>query len=643
MVRVPHGFAVVVVDGYRRGMIRPVAVIARVLALLALAAVLAGCPKATRRTLVPQVPTTGDAAARQRFLAARDEFLQRGGQVDEFRAIASEYAGDPVEPFALLYAGIAAQQRGAAAAAVDSLTKLLALTEVEPGLRARGELYLGLARSYLGDGDAALPLLASGERAIEGDAEKGEWLAAQVHAHLASAAPLSALPWMDRFWSTATAAERGYVLARGAEVVAAAAPEEIAAAWAAAGEGRVAVALLADRHAAARAAAGDAAGAAAARKHGANARGALGLPVGEGEATPVDTGPIAVGRLGAIVAQRGKQARIGEQIVKALHVGASSLGALAPAIEIIDAEGGDAAAAVATLAAADALAIVGPADGASVDAASPRAGDAELPLLSLTPRPEERSGGGRWVFHVMHSAEARARALARRAHAAGVRRFAILRPENGYGTAVARAFAAEVAALGDELTDEVTYKADTRSFAGIVKKVGGSWQAVFVPDTADKVELVAPALAAAGLMARPFGTKKASGGRPIVLLSTVEGAGDDFLREAGRYSAGALLAPGYFPGAIDDRGQEFERLYQAAIGKPPTAVDAYAFDAVRTIAALVADGARGRDDLARRLGTAKIDGVTGTIGFDSDHRRSDDGVIYTVEVDGGSVTVRAVR
>ncbi|MBK9031762.1 MAG: penicillin-binding protein activator [Myxococcales bacterium] len=620
-------------------MSRHVSLVARALALVVACLVLAGCPKSTRRTLVPQVPTTGDAAARQRFLAAREEFLRSGGQTDEFRAIADEFAGDPVEPFALLFAGVAAQQAGEAAGAVASLEKLLAKPDLEAGLRRRGELYLGLATSYLGDGDRAVPLLAGSEGAIENDAERGEWLAAQVHAHLASARPLTALPWMDKFWSKASAAERGYVLARGAEVVAAAPGADVAAAWAAAGEGRVAVVLLAERVAVDLAATGDSAGATSARKHGADARRALDLP-DLGPPVTADAAPVAPGRLGAIVAQSGKQARIGEQIARGLHVGAISLGALAPAITIVDAEGGQAATAVATLANGEALAIIGPADGASVDAASAAASDAGVPLLSLSPRPEERSGGGRWVFHVMHSAEARARSLARRAHADGVRTFAVLRPESGYGAAVARAFAEQVAAQGDALVVEVSYKADTRSFAGIVKKLGGGWQAVFVPDTADRVELVAPALAAAGMLARPAGAKKVKGGRPIVLLSTVEGAGDDYLREAGRYSEGALLAPGYFPGAIDERGLEFERQYQLAIGKPPTAVDAYAYDAVRALAAL---GAGSRDELARRLASARVDGVTGAIGFDAEHRRSDDGVVYVVEVDGGGVVVRAIR
>lgn len=612
------------------------------LALLALVLALAGCPRSTRRTLVPSVPTTGDASARQRFLAAREAFAKDGGQVDEFRAIAAEYQGDPVEPFALLYAGIAAYDAGQAAGAIDSLTGLLARSPLEDGLRRRGELYLGLAKSYVGDGDGALPLLAGAEGAVEDDRERGLWQAAQLHAHLATARPIAALPWIDRFWSRATAPERAYFLARGAEAVAGADEAAVREAWRAAGEGRVATALLADRAATLLDGDRDSDGARRARSRGAEARKALDLPA-SGVDAPAEVAPPMIAHLGAIVAQSAKHARIGEAIVKGLTVGVASVGEGAPTIQIVDAEGAEAGAAVANLASGDAAAVIGPADGASVDAAAVRAGELSVPLVSLSPRPEERAGSGRWVFHIMHSAEARARILARRAHDAGVRRFAILRPESGYGAAVAKAFAAEVSAQGDELVVEVTYKADSKSFTSVAKKLSGSWQAVFVPDAADRVELVAPALASAGFIARAPGTKKATGGRPVVFLSTAEGAGADFVREAGRYCEGGFLAPGYFPGAVDERGLEFERRYLAATGKSPAAVDAYAYDAVRLLAALIAGGATDRGDLARRLGQIASDGVTGPVRFDSDHRRADDGVIYTVEVDGTAATVRALR
>jgi hypothetical protein len=35
--------------------------------------------------------------------------------------------------------------------------------------------------------------------------------------------------------------------------------------------------------------------------------------------------------------------------------------------------------------------------------------------------------------------------------------------------------------------------------------------------------------------------------------------------------------------------------------------------------------------------------VTGAIRFDAEHRRADDGVVYTVEVSGSDATVRALR
>ena len=604
----------------------------RIVSLLCLIALVAGCPK-KRHTLVPSVPTSGDAQARERFLEARARFLRDGNQADEFRAIAAEYAGDPIEPFALLFAGVASQQAGDPTAASASLERLLALESLEPGLRTRGELYLGLSRGMLGDHERALPLLQRSEAAIENDGERGAWFAALAHAHAASPTPLAALPWIDRWWGKATPAERAFLRGRLEQIVAGASAEDAAAAWRTIEGDGPSVGVLGWRVAADRDAAGDVDGARSARERARSVRRAIGLAVGPDEGA----GAARPGLIGAVVPQSAKVERLGEQLVRGLMVGARSLGELAPTVFIEDAEGGAAADAVGALGQKNVIAILGPTDGASVDAAARRANDLGVPLLSFNPRPEERPSGGTYVFHMMHSAEARARALARRAARLGVTRFAVLRPETGYGTAVGKAFASEVRAVGGEIIDEVTYPADTRSFTSVVKKLGGKWQAVFVPDAADRLELIAPALAAGGMVARPWGTKKVTGGRPIVLLSTAEGAGENFVREAARYAEGGLLAPGWFPGALDEAGLEFERLYFEAIGKTPTAVDAYAYDAVRLVAAL---GRGNRGELARRLAAAEERGITGVVRFDGAHRRADDGVIYTVAIDDGTVSVK---
>jgi branched-chain amino acid transport system substrate-binding protein len=604
----------------------------RVLALVCLVA-LAGCPK-KRHTLVPSVPTNGDAEARDRFLEARARFLRDGGQAAEFQAIANEYANDPIAPFALLFAGIAAEQAGDHTGAATSLDRLLATEGIEDGLRKRGELFLGVARGALGEHDKALPLLARSEAAIENDAERGSWTAALAHAHAASPTPLAALPWFDRWWSIATPPERAFIRGRLEQLVAGVSAADADAAWRTLeGEGP-SVAVLGWRVAADRGAAGDAEGARSARGRAAPVRKNIGLAAGD----DVAAGPVRPGLIGAIVPQSAKQARLADQLARGLQVGARSLGDAAPSIQIEDGEGPAAAELVSALAGREVIAILGPTDGASVDAAARRAAELGIPLVSFTPRSDERTVGGTFVFHIMHSAEARARALARRAVKAGVKKFAVLRPETGYGTAVARAFTAEVAAAGGEIVKDLGYAADVRSFSSVVTKLGGGWQGVFIPDQAERLELIAPALAAGGMLARPPGTKKATGGRPIVLLSTAEGAGDGFVREAARYVEGGMLAPGYFPGALDEAGLEFERLYFEATGKTPTAVDAYAYDAVRLVAA--AGGGGGRGELARRIAASNVTGVTGAARFDGHGRRTDDGLIYTVVLDDGTATIR---
>ena len=70
----------------------------RLLVILALCVAVAGCPRHTRRTLVPTVPTDGDPQARAKFLEARGKFLRDGGDGDELAEIAAAYPEDPIAP-----------------------------------------------------------------------------------------------------------------------------------------------------------------------------------------------------------------------------------------------------------------------------------------------------------------------------------------------------------------------------------------------------------------------------------------------------------------------------------------------------------------------------------------------------------------
>ncbi len=611
---------------------------------------LAGCPRHTRHTLTPQIPSNGDPQARHRFDEARARFERDGSGGDELAAIARDFPDDPIAPYALLLAGVAAVQHGEYDGAVPRLQAVLADAGADAGLRGRGELYLGLALGYLGKPTEALPHLGRGEGAIANDDERGEWTAANAVAVAAGPAPLAALPWFDRWWPLARAGERGYILARVGELVDAAPADRVLAAWAPIANGNgPAAAILAPRAVAALVATGEGGGdARAALERGNRARKAVGLPALPDELAGVAvTAPAADGStpglVGAAVPGTGKQERLGELALHGLAIASGALGGAAAVTSLVadvpDARA--AAAAIDTLADGGAMAVIGPIDGASVDAAADRAIARGVPLISLNPRADERPRGQANVFHIVHSAEARARALARKAVAAGVKEVAILAPDSGYGKAVARAFEAELVRVGGAIAIRVDYPAAQKSFADTARKLKGAWRAVFIPEQADRLELVAPALAAAGLIARPLEAKKAPGGRPILVLSTAEGAGPELLRDAGRHLYGAWLAPGFFADPGDAAIAGFVDRYGQAFGVPPTALDAYAYDAALAIATAAAAS---RAELGRKLASGELPGVTGAIKFDADHRRVDDGVIFVVEDDGaGGARVKAQR
>jgi ABC-type branched-subunit amino acid transport system substrate-binding protein len=607
----------------------------RLLALLLVAA----CHHGTRHTLVPDVPTSGNATARSRFQDAKAKFLRDGTETDEFARIVEDFPEDPIVPWAQLYAGMASIKAHNYADADARLSKVVA-TNADPGLTTRARMFLGITKNYEGDAAAARQLLAGTDKAIESDDERTEWLAAAAYATAAGDQPLSALPIFDQLYARVTPAERAVILARVQDVVAAADPNVLARVYDEIADRRgPSIAAVGSRLILIKEQQGDLQTAARLRTDLAPVRAAVGLPATitatqAGGATATTGNP---GLIGAVIPIGSrKEGRVAEAAIAGLGLAAGApSGQGVAAIETRKAvDQAEAAAAVDDLASKNVVAIIGPIEGASVDAAGARAGDRQVPLISLATAPEQRTANP-YVFHIRHSAEARARTLAQRALAKGVKTFAILEPENGYGKAVGGAFATAVEKGGGAIVKTVTYPRGTKSFAAQAAALGTSWQAVFVPDEADNLGLIAPALAATGNLARPMPfPKKVIGGRPILLLSTAEDLNDSYLVNAGRHSEGALLAPGFYPDGDDPKLKPFVDAFKAAYGHAPAATDAYAYDAAQLVAA---GGAGGRAGLAATLASGQLTGVTGTIQFDANHRRADPGVLYTVVQETGGV------
>jgi ABC-type branched-subunit amino acid transport system substrate-binding protein len=600
---------------------------------------LAACGgRKTRKTLVPEVPKTGDVQARSRFQEARAKFLRDGRGGEEFRAIVEEYPDDPIVPWAQLYAGIAALKERKFEDAAAALKPVLA-SDI-PGLTQRAQLFMGITKNYLGDASGALGLLKDGARAIENDDERTEYLAAVAFA-TSVVEPMRSLGYFDQLYPRVTATERSVIVARVEEVVAAANPNAVRKAFDDLDDRKgPAMAAVASRLVVLAEQAGNASEAQRMREAAAPARIAVGLPRTIGVET-ASSGSGNPGLVGAVMPAGKSKAADAATAGLGVAAGVSGgTGASPPARLAIEVRyAGDASAAalgVEELVKQNVIAIVGPIDGPSVDAAGGRAEGLGVPLLSLATRPEERTKG-RFVFHMRHSAEARARALARRALGLGVKTFAILAPEDKYGEFVGAAFADEVKKGGGAIVKTVTYPADTKSFPKFAGKLTGTWEALFVPEEATKLALIAPSVSATKRIPKPFGTKTTPGGRPILLLSTAEGITGTFLADAGRHAEGALFAPGYYPDDRDPVQKPFIDQFLAKFGRAPGVNEAYAYDAAQLAGV---GGTGGRAGLAAMLANGTVPGLTGTIKFDQDHRRADPGVVYTVVGDNGAYSIR---
>ena len=621
----------------------------------------AGCPRSTRRTLVPHaeplaVPSTGDAQARARFLDARSRFERdardMGAVAADFEAIARDYPADPITPYALLFAGIAAIEERSYEQALGSLSRAEETPGADGQLVARSRLFLGIAENYLGRHQDARDHLYAGQAAIENDDERAEWLAAMAEVASRGRAPLTAVSYYDRWHELGDQAERAYVLTRLDALASAAGAADARAAYEEL-ERRdgPAAAILGARVAADWAAEGRDDQARQIRATIEPTRRALGLLPAPGRG---DAGH--PGRLGAVLPLSGRRARAGDLAMRGLALaagtfrdaGVSGLRPFEVSVRDSASEAAGVQAAVDALAGEGVIAVVGPIDGDSVDAAALRAHALGLPLLSLNPRSGRRlraagPGGSPYVFHVMQSAEDRAEALARAAHAQGARTFAVLRPDSGYGRVVGNAFAAEVERLGGRVVSRASYDTGTTSFGDAIKDLGRGWDAVFVPDQGDRLELITPALAAADLVSLPAGARAPKVGRKILLLSTAEFISPDYLRNAGRYSQGALLAPGFYPDRADPLIADFTSRYERAYGKVPTPLDAYAHDASLVVSDAIAAGGRTRADVGDLMAAGAVEGLTGTISFDSKRRRQDDGLLFTVMQDESGLAIRAMR
>jgi ABC-type branched-subunit amino acid transport system substrate-binding protein len=501
---------------------------------------------------------------------------------------------------------------------------------------------LGVAESRLGSGIVAVELLSpfakSGAPAMEGMAwEESAMLLrsslAEAHARAGNLA--AAMEQWQSYLDVPGVAphERAYVQARADDLARRAGPDA-ALAIVRKARGNLATAVLGTRAATALRSRGQAAAARTMDDESARLRRTLGL---HGHLPPL--GGADPQRLGLAVPLSGKFRVLGEVALRGSMMAVSEpttgVGDIAAfQIHVRDSAGGAGSPDASTgelVRGESVLGIVGLADPRAITETT-RDG---VPFLVLD---EQAPGAGTSAFQLTHSGDARAAELARRALRMGTRAFAIMGPDGPAGRRLADAFKRAAVQGGGRIVAHAIYPAGANSFTDSIAQIRSpDVEAIFIPDDADRLELVAPALAAADLWARSWspGTPGPSTGTrnpgEVLLLSTARGLSPRLLRNAGRYVQGALLSPGYYAAAPDPGARRFLEQFRLHYRQDPSATDAYCYDAVRVLRLAIERGAKTRADLLRTLASGTFEGVTGNVRFGPDHGRADPPLVYVVQ------------
>lgn len=593
---------------------------------------LSGCPRSSGQQSLATLPalTTDDVQAEADLRAARDA-AESGDAVtaeSRYRRFLEEHPSDPLVPLAHLGLGRVLLANGAVEAALEQFATVAASSDER--VAEAGRFYRGIALHLAGRHAESLELLMP----LVGRTADPEETALLLRT-LAAAAEREgrveiALGALDRLArnSDVSAEERERARAEIRALVATAEPEHLTRAYDELPRDGAAWPEVAQRSIRLAFDAGDMAQVAAMVAELREREIPMNDELAELALRAERTEQADPRAIGAILPLTGAGREVGQRAMRglALAAGAPALGPAAPdaAQLIVRDDGGDparAAQAVEDLVSVHrVIAIVGPLEGASAQAAARRAQELGVPLLTLVPDARVVEAGP-MVFRLFASPDDEARALVLAAHARGATRYAVLRPNHRYGQTMSAAFARAVQAVGGELVHTETYDANATSFGEPVRRLAGvRFDALFIPDAAAKLALIAPALAAGGLWSTPAMTSPPQGGRAITLLAPSVASDLRTLVRSSRYLQGALFATSFDPSGADGATQTFVQGFTQRFGQPPDLFAAHAYDAFRLAREAVVAGQTTRAGVADWLRTqGRRDTATATSGL-GEHR-----------------------
>ena len=271
------------------------------------------------------------------------------------------------------------------------------------------------------------------------------------------------------------------------------------------------------------------------------------------------------------------------------------------------------------------------------ESAAIRAQDLKCPIMTLTQKPDITKLGD-YVFRNFLTFSLQVKAIVSYAvQELGIKKFAVLYPEERYGISFMNTFWDEIILHGAEIVGVESYGTDQTDFADDIKRLVGLYYprpeelaehlidqldrspevekeepepiidfgAVFIPDTFEKIGLIAPQF--------PFYDVA-----DALLLGTNLWHSDKLIQMAQKYVQGAIVPDDFFVNSPSPRVRHFVKSFKEIFGISPGFLEAEAYDTASMFFKLVN---LPEVESRRTLKTAlmKLEGfpgVTGTTSFD---------------------------
>lgn len=279
-------------------------------------------------------------------------------------------------------------------------------------------------------------------------------------------------------------------------------------------------------------------------------------------------------------------------------------------------------------------AIIGPF--ITAESAATAAQNKGIPIITLTQK-DNITRIGDYVFRNFFTPGKQVETLVSYAvKALGVKRFAILYPDEKYGTTFMNLFWDQVIAHGGSVVGVESYNPTHTDFADPIKKLAGlyyevpenlkitdlaadaqennekpeaivDFDAIFIPDAPTKAGLIIPQLAFYDV-------------KDTYLLGTNLWHSDQLITMARQYVQGAVVPDGFFAEDASENVKNFVGIYQKVFDQKPGFIEAVTYDTAMILFQMVSrPDIRFRSTLKNELERlTDFQGVTGLTSFDND-------------------------